>query len=1123
MSGELSPTPLTPRHSRRNSWSNPLNFFTKASTVQLDKSSGAPPDLAWRRTLNSHANQVREFSVTFVEAVQMARLGMRMWSYVNKEKKGGRVPPIDPFSRESKPLACHGVPLGGIGGGSIGRGFRGDFRRWQFIPGVCEEAPVLADQFSVFVNRGKNSPNEKKISSVLYPGRPKELRSKEDHWGIGSWKWNLDGQKSVYHGLFPRSWTIYDGEPDPDLKISCRQISPFIPNNYQESSLPCCVFTYCLANTGKEDAEVTLLFTFANSIGGDSSLKGGHYNSPFREKSACGVLLQHQTKKIGAPITFAISALETENVQVTTCPRFSVTGQGGDCTARDMWTEIEEHGKFVTSRGSQSIKAPSYPGTAIGAAVAATVTVPANEKREVVFALAWDSPIVKFNRRSSYYRRYTQYYGQDGNAAPKLAHDALLRFRRWEDAIEEWQMPILNDDSLPEWYRVTLFNELYYLVAGGTIWTDGGPRLEERTSEEWKRKLPFEQSIGTPITRRESERMAGLPIAEAATEGPSPLTMKPLSEKVPAKAHHLNSIQQGGPKSEGAMSGPSTDDAVRRGTGELLTNRLRADVDINSESFASSKQGNSDIDSDAETRGYAPKHGVKLPKANSAQDFGTSASDSDLQFTDTEEQPLVKIKKGEGRKFRAGSEVTSTKSADGGDSSTSQRETEAILWRSSSGISLLQEGEENVGQFLYLEGIEYVMWNTYDVHFYASFALISLFPLLELSVQRDFAVGTLREELKKVKFLMDGKDGMRKVAGSVPHDLGNQDPWLHLNSYNIHDTSLWKDLNCKFVLQVYRDIKATENMQFAHAVWPAVYRAITYLEQFDRDGDGLIENDGFADQTYDAWAVHGVSAYCGGLWLAALQAASAYALLMEDSEAFTHLQDLLERGKVAYEEKLWNGKYFKYDSGTYANSLSIQADQMAGQWYAWSCGLPPLFPNEKARSALKTVFENNVMKVGNGRMGAVNGMHPDGRVDKTCMQSREIWTGVTYSAAAAMMYEGLHDEAFKTAEGIYQAGWQEFGYWFQTPEAWTTKGHFRSLTYMRPLAIWAMQWAISPPKSILPAGVNRLASDRELPSFPSLAGLTSALIGRRSSSKKALVRAVTCGYCGEGKETDVSG
>lgn len=34
-------------------------------------------------------------------------------------------------------------------------------------------------------------------------------------------------------------------------------------------------------------------------------------------------------------------------------------------------------------------------------------------------------------------------------------------------------------------------------------------------------------------------------------------------------------------------------------------------------------------------------------------------------------------------------------------------------------------------------------------------------------------------------------------------------------------------------------------------------------------------------------------------------------------------------------------------------------------------------------------------------------------------------------------------------------------YAFQTPEAWDFEGRYRSLTYMRPLAIWAMQWALT--------------------------------------------------------------
>jgi hypothetical protein len=31
--------------------------------------------------------------------------------------------------------------------------------------------------------------------------------------GISSWDWNLSGQHSTYHALFPRAWTVYDGMP----------------------------------------------------------------------------------------------------------------------------------------------------------------------------------------------------------------------------------------------------------------------------------------------------------------------------------------------------------------------------------------------------------------------------------------------------------------------------------------------------------------------------------------------------------------------------------------------------------------------------------------------------------------------------------------------------------------------------------------------------------------------------------------------------------------------------------------------------------------------------------------------------------------------------------------------
>ena len=55
------------------------------------------------------------------------------------------------------------------------------------------------------------------------------------------------------------------------------------------------------------------------------------------------------------------------------------------------------------------------------------------------------------------------------------------RRRRWRDAIERWQGPILEADDRPDWYKAALFNELYFLVDGGTFWEAGevgGPEPE---------------------------------------------------------------------------------------------------------------------------------------------------------------------------------------------------------------------------------------------------------------------------------------------------------------------------------------------------------------------------------------------------------------------------------------------------------------------------------------------------------------------------------------------------------------------------------------------------------------------------------------------------------------------
>ena len=123
-------------------------------------------------------------------------------------------------------------------------------------------------------------------------------------------------------------------------------------------------------------------------------------------------------------------------------------------------------------------------------------------------------------------------------------------------------------------------------------------------------------------------------------------------------------------------------------------------------------------------------------------------------------------------------------------------------------------------------------------------------------------------------------EAARKVKAPHP-DLGapNERPWDATNCTAYQDCNLWKDLASDYVLQVWRTFKLApngEDLRFLAECWPAAVEALRYLKTFDINNDGLPDNGGAPDQTFDDWPLKGVSA-CGALWIAALEAALAIA------------------------------------------------------------------------------------------------------------------------------------------------------------------------------------------------------------------------------------------------------
>ncbi|KAG5182105.1 hypothetical protein JKP88DRAFT_319856 [Tribonema minus] len=1003
------------------------NQWDRAQIEALRKAQAASPDPSipdpcWARNLADPLPDVqtthRPARPGVLESLKLLPIGYRVGRYLRRERAAGRDPVFDlsgPFMSPPDPGPYAGVPLGGLGGGSIGRGFRGEFRRWTIFPGRTAQRTVHADQFSLRVApaaaidgenaaAGAGGVHARVLSVDAAADAPPALRS---------WRWGADPARVTSCALYPRSWLVYD-ECVPGLQATCRAVSPVLPGEYRESSLPAAAFVWTLRSTAQHAVTASLMFTYQSGDGGANDCADGHTNRAFSLEGGGvrGVELRyvHRTQRVYTP------GEEHE-------PAGGWGARGGCCSSSGGGEARSSSAScdgcpYVGSPGAHSDDEDPAWSDRMGpmplqAAFEDPVTLAPGETRELVFALAWDAPLARFGAGAALPRRYTRFFGRGGRAAPALAAHALAACARWEEAIDAWQQPVLRDAALPRYYRYTLFNELYFLSEGGTLWLDacdGRANAQQQTP-------PLGGAGGTP------------------PHPPAPL-IDPQASPLwgPPREGGLGPVEAASPASNGTSGGGSS-------FLQMTTPLLKPGVARSAEPWYGGLRGGGERGGTGGTAHSWRGPGLPASEAETAADAGC-----------------------------------------GGDAAV-------------------------IGQLLYLEGLEYLMYNTYDVHFYASFALARLWPALEMSLQRDVALSVFRSDRARRTLLGDGSARPRKVRGAVPHDVGtpSEMPFLKANAYVFQDVSRWKDLAPKFALQVCRDYAVTDSTEFLQAVWPAAVEVMRVAEAWDTDDDGLIENQGFPDQTYDIWTATGPSAYTGGLWVAALAAMGSMAAALGDDGAQERYQGMFEKAKSAYDERLWNGSYHDYDDGGAAHSDSIMADQMAGQWYARCCGVSPPVDPPKARSSLLEVLAHNVRHYAimtakertprrqqqssqseGYSIGAVNGMRPGGRrlsrarsVDDTCLQSREVWTGVTYACASAMLLEAaavLKDPqagpdhtaiarelicgGFETARGVHDGGWNAFGYWFQTPEAWEANGNYRSLAYMRPLAIWGVQYAL---------------------------------------------------------------
>jgi non-lysosomal glucosylceramidase len=302
-----------------------------------------------------------------------------------------------------------------------------------------------------------------------------------------------------------------------------------------------------------------------------------------------------------------------------------------------------------------------------------------------------------------------------------------------------------------------------------------------------------------------------------------------------------------------------------------------------------------------------------------------------------------------------------------------------------------------------------------------------------------FLFGDLAMKMREVdyKYALDDSSGLMSFRVSLPFDKKTN----------------WKvaaaDGQMGAIMKAYREWQLSGDDKFLKAFYPNIVKALSFAwikGGWDANKDGVME--GCQHNTMDI-EYFGPNPEIEFWYLGALKAAAAMAHYMKDVSFENICNTLFLNGSKWTDENIFNGEFyyqkimpiqnkndiaFGLSAGMGAKDVSnpdfqigegCLVDQLVGQNMAFICGLGFLADSNHIKKALQSIWKyNHVNTFGDHfnnlrsyALGDESGLmltaypDPSKRPAIPLSYGFEAWTGLEYTAATGMIYEGLNDEA----------------------------------------------------------------------------------------------------------------
>jgi non-lysosomal glucosylceramidase len=258
------------------------------------------------------------------------------------------------------------------------------------------------------------------------------------------------------------------------------------------------------------------------------------------------------------------------------------------------------------------------------------------------------------------------------------------------------------------------------------------------------------------------------------------------------------------------------------------------------------------------------------------------------------------------------------------------------------------------------------------------------------------------------------------------------------------------------IMKMYRDWQLSGDDNLLRSNWNLVKKALSFAwipGGWDADKDGVME--GCQHNTMDI-EYFGPNPEIEFWYLGALKSAAAMAAYLKDQEFENECRNLYTNGAKWVDAHLFNGEFYIQDIRPPADRAGIApgliagmgasdfskpdfqigegclVDQLVGQYMAHICGLGWLADSVHLKKTMQSVWKYNYVKSFNDQfnnmrtygLGDESGLvltsypDPSKRPKIPLSYCSEAWTGLEYTAATEMIYEGMVNEAIKTVSNV---------------------------------------------------------------------------------------------------------